>query len=182
MEILKYGVTFQRLTADKIEVVRHWRNDPKISKYMEYREHITADMQKAWFTRINNEYNYYFIICYMGKEIGLTNVKNVDFSKKIGEGGIFIYEDEFLNSDVPFRVIFALNDFCFEELKLDSMIAHIMGDNKRAIDFNILLGYKKVDDSKSAENATTATKLTYILNKNDYFKQRNRFAKILTRG
>lgn len=183
MEFSKYSVTLKRLTEDKIELVRQWRNDPKISQYMEYREHITAEMQKKWFAKVNNDQNYYFIICYKDREIGLTNVKNVDRDKGTGEGGIFIYEDSYLNTDVPFRVIFALNDFCFEELKLESMVAHIMSDNKRAIDFNVLLGYKKSECSEdSVCKSDTAQKLTYALGKNDYFKQRDRFAKVLIRG
>lgn len=177
MEFSKYGVILKRLTEDKIELVRQWRNDPKISQYMEYREHITAEMQKKWFAKVDNGQNYYFIICYKGQEIGLTNVKDVDFAAKTGEGGIFIYEDSYLNTDVPFRVIFALNDFCFDELMLESMVAHIMSDNKRAIDFNLLLGYKK-----SPETSSDAAKQTYTLMKNDYFKQRDRFAKVLIRG
>ncbi len=173
MTFEKYGVTLKRLTVDKIELVRNWRNDPKISQYMEFRDYITPEMQVKWFAKIDNENNYYFIIDYKGSEIGLTNVKDVDYAKKTGEGGIFIYDDSFLNSDVPFRVIFALNDFCFDELHLEKMIAHIMSDNKHAIDFNRVLGYKK--DSSSPESV----KMTYILTKEDYLKQRNRFAKLL---
>ena len=37
----KYGITLKRLTVDKIELVRNWRNDPKISQYMEFRDYIT---------------------------------------------------------------------------------------------------------------------------------------------
>ncbi len=173
MTIEKYGVTLKRLTVDKIELVRNWRNDPKISQYMEFRDYITPEMQAKWFAKINNDQNYYFIIEYKGKEIGLTNVKDIDYGAKTGEGGIFIYDDSFLNSDIPFRVIFALNDFCFDELHLEKMIAHIMSDNKRAIDFNRVLGYKK--DESSPESG----KMVYILTKEDYLKQRNRFAKLL---
>jgi hypothetical protein len=54
----KYGVKLERLTADKIELVRNWRNDPKISQYMEFRDHITAEMQKKWFASVDNENNY----------------------------------------------------------------------------------------------------------------------------
>ena len=165
----KYGVKLVRLTADKIELVRNWRNDPKISQYMEFRDHITPEMQKKWFASIDNENNYYFIINYKGGDVGLTNVKDVDYAKKTGEGGIFIYEDSLLNSDIPFRVIFALNDFCFEELGLETMVAHIMDDNQRAIDFNLVLGYKKSSDSKGLKS-------TYFLNKAYYFKCRSRFA------
>ena len=167
----KYGVKLVRLTEDKIELVRNWRNDPKISQYMEIRDHITVEMQKKWFASINNENNYYFIVNYKGQDVGLTNVKDIDFGKKIGEGGIFIYEDSLLNSDIPFRVIFALNDFCFGNLQLEKMIAHIMDDNQRAIDFNLVLGYKKAADSKGPKS-------TYLLNKTDYLKCRERFARL----
>ena len=173
MTFAKYGVMLKRLTVDKIELVRNWRNDPKISQYMEFRDYITPEMQSKWFAKIDNENNYYFIIDYRGSEIGLTNVKDIDYTEKTGEGGIFIYEDSFLNSDIPFRVIFALNDFCFDEKKKKKMIAHIMSDNKRAIDFNRVLGYKK--DAASPELG----KMVYILTKEDYLKQRNRFAKLL---
>lgn len=167
----KYGVKLERLTADKIELVRNWRNDPKISQYMEFRDHITAEMQKKWFASVDNENNYYFIINYKGQDVGLTNVKDVDFGKKTGEGGIFIYENSLLNSDIPFRVIFALNDFCFDELGLETMVAHIMDDNQRAIDFNLVLGYKKAPDSKGPKS-------TYFLNKVDYLKCREKFARL----
>lgn len=175
-EFSKYGVTLRRLTEDKIEMVRNWRNDPKISRFMDFRDFITPEMQKKWFAKIDNENNYYFIINYKDREIGLTNVRDIDYGNLSGEGGIFIYEDEFLNTDVPYRVIFALNDFCFDELKLEKMVAHIMSDNKRAINFNLLLGYKA---ENSVQNEDPVKKLTYWLEKNDYFRQRDRFARVL---
>ncbi len=142
----KYGITLKRLTKDKIELVRNWRNDPKISQYMEFRDYITPKMQTKWFAKIDNDQNYYFIIEYKGKEIGLTNVKDMNH--------------EYFSS-------------LFDELRLERMIAHIMSDNQRAIDFNLILGYKK--DASSPDTG----KMIYILTKEDYLKQRNRFAKLL---
>ena len=34
MKVIKYGVCLNRLTETDIELVRNWRNDPKISQYM----------------------------------------------------------------------------------------------------------------------------------------------------
>ena len=142
MVIDKYGVTLCRLTEDKIELVRNWRNDPKISKYMEFRDHITVEMQQKWFKKIDNNCNYYFIIEVNGVEIGLVNIRDINYQEREGEGGIFIYDDSYLNSMVSFQTALAINDFCFEELGLKRIIAHIMSDNKRAIDYNKHQGYK----------------------------------------
>lgn len=91
-----YGVKLKRLTHDKIELLRQWRNDPKIQQYMIYRETITPEMQEKWFQKINNDHNFYFIIEYEGKEIGCVNIKDVDYEKKCGEPGIFIYDDRYI--------------------------------------------------------------------------------------
>lgn len=137
-----YGVKLHRLTADKIELVRNWRNDPKIQQYMVYREHITQEMQKAWFNRINNENNFYFIIEYQGKEIGLIDIKDVDYEKKTGEPGIFIYEDEYLDLDVGMRASLCLGDFVWNVLNLESQHIHVLKVNKRAVQMNLFYGYK----------------------------------------
>jgi UDP-4-amino-4,6-dideoxy-N-acetyl-beta-L-altrosamine N-acetyltransferase len=169
----KYGVKLKRLTEDDIEMVRQWRNDPKISKFMEYQEYITPEMQKKWFQSINNEHNYYFIIEFQGKDIGLINEKNIDYEKKEGEGGIFIYDDYYLNSDVSFRASFCQGDFYMEELGLKRGIAHIRCDNKRAIKYNQLMGYKLAPNQEGILNQL------YYLNAEDYFKCRDKILKYL---
>lgn len=152
MELTKYGITLRRLTEDKIEMVRQWRNDPKIQQYMEFKDYITPEMQAAWFKRINNDNNYYFIIVYEGKEVGLINVKDVDYEQKTGEPGIFIYDDEYLNSDVAIRASLCRDDFIWEVLKLEKLYIHVMRDNIRAIKYNSLRGYKLVANQETVEN------------------------------
>ena len=172
MEISKYGVTLRRLTEDKIEMIRNWRNDPKIVQYMEYREYITTEMQKKWFDRINNANNYYFLIIVNNKEIGLINVRDIDFNLMEGEAGIFIYDDEFYNSTISFQSAFALYDFCFETLKLKRITAHILNDNKRAIKYNKLIGYVKFKDQDDKINQL------YTLKSEDYLVSRQSVAQL----
>jgi UDP-4-amino-4,6-dideoxy-N-acetyl-beta-L-altrosamine N-acetyltransferase len=173
MKIINYDVTLTRLTEDKIEMVRNWRNDPKIAYYMDFREYITPEMQLNWFNKINNNKNYYFIIEYAGKEIGLSNVKDIDYEKKEGEVGIFIYDDEFLNSDVPFRATLCLGEFIFEELKLEREICHVMRDNKRAVLFNKFLGFQLLDNQEDVQNQL------YFLTIDKHYKIKEKLIKIL---
>jgi len=64
VELNSYGITLQRLNINKIELIRNWRNDPKISQYMFSKDFITSEMQLEWFNKINNEFNFYFILKY----------------------------------------------------------------------------------------------------------------------
>jgi UDP-4-amino-4,6-dideoxy-N-acetyl-beta-L-altrosamine N-acetyltransferase len=166
MKLSKYNIILTRLTEDKIELVRNWRNDDKIAVCMEYRDKITPEMQVNWFRKINNENNYYFIIEYDKKEIGLIDIRDIDYTIKEGEGGIFIYDDNYINTDVSFRACLCLIDYCFEVLHLERIIGHILKDNKRSIKFSELFGYKIEPDQECVYNQR------YTLNPGDYYKQR----------
>lgn len=173
MKLSKFNVTLKRLTEDKIEMVRNWRNDEKISSFMEFREIITPEMQVKWFHKINNENNYYFIIEFDDKEIGLMHIRDIDYNLKVGESGIFIYDDYYLNSDVSFRACLCQADYGFEELKLDRIIGHILKDNKRSIKFSEFLGFKIEPDQENVYNQK------YTLLPEDYYRQRKKILKII---
>ena len=51
-------------------------------------------MQEKWFEKINNDNNFYFIIEYEGREVGMINIKDVDYEKRTGEPGMFLYDDD----------------------------------------------------------------------------------------
>lgn len=147
-----YGVTLRRLTHDKIEMLRQWRNDPKIQQYMIYRDYITPEMQERWFEKINNDNNFYFIIEYEGREVGMINIKDVDYDKKTGEPGMFIYVDDLWDSDVAMRASLCFSDFVWNVLDLTSMYIHVVASNKRALQYNLLLGYEIVQEFENEEN------------------------------
>lgn len=139
-----YGVTLRRLTHDKIEMLRQWRNDPKIQQYMFYRQEITPEMQERWFANMDKKCNYYFIIEYDGKEVGCINVRNIDWSTGGGEPGIFIYDDAYIDSDVAVRAGFCMGDWCWKELKMAYHSIEVQRDNKRALQMNKANGYEEL--------------------------------------
>lgn len=157
-------VWFLPLTEDDIELVRIWRNDEKISKFMEYREHITQEMQRNWFRSISNDNNFYFIIMYGELKIGLANIKNIDWNERCGEVGIFIYDDSYLNSLLPYIVSLKGLAMDFEDFGLHYVYAHILKTNKRAIRFNKSFGFQLESNQEHVENQR------YILTRENYEK------------
>ena len=79
-----YGVTLRRLSHDRIEMVRNWRNDPKISQYMLTQDYISPEMQEKWFQKVSqSETEFYFIVEYQNKPIGLICIRGINYEKKI---------------------------------------------------------------------------------------------------
>lgn len=168
-----YGIELKQLTKNKIELLRMWRNDPKISQYLITRTYITPEMQAKWFQSISNSKCYYFMINCQGEDIGLVNLKDIDYEKKCAEPGIFIYEDNYLNGDISFRAALNNMDFAFDVLRLESLYGYVLKENRRARRFNSALGYTV------APNQEDESIQLYRVSKDQYYIAREKIRSIL---
>lgn len=138
----QYGIVLKRVTRNEIELIRNYRNLPAIYQTMAYRKKISKAMQIKWFNSVNNNLNYYFLIYYENRPVGVINCKNVDRKNKIGEGGIFTWDVAASENFVPIYSSLILLDFIFYKIKVGNKSAiRIMRDNNKAKAYNSLLGY-----------------------------------------
>lgn len=163
MILRRDNIILRRVEEKDIEMIRNWRNDPKISQYMSFRDYITPEMQKKWFEKINNDNNYFFIINIDGNDVGLVDLKNIDYANFVGESGIFIYNDSYLNGMYSYLTSYILLKFAFSTLKLSIIEAKVMDNNKRAVRYNKSLGFKPTDEVEGLLR-------TYYLKKEDFLE------------
>lgn len=156
--LTNYGVTLRRLTHDKIEMLRQWRNDPAIRQNMVYREVITPDMQERWFANLDLLRNFYFIVEYKGIEIGMVNIKNMDFVKMNGENGIIIYNEKYRGTDIPYRAMLVMYDWFFIERGFNYTYSHVLTTNPASIRLGEFMGFVK--DTKNSTNEVEMWNLT----------------------
>lgn len=167
LTLTNYGVTLKRLTHDKIEMLRQWRNDPAIRQNMVYKEIITPEMQERWFANLDLLCNYYFIVDYKGTEIGMVHIKNIDYAKKNGENGIIIYNEKFRSTDIPYRALLVMCDWFFVERGFDYTYSHVLTTNPASIRLGEFMGFVK--DTKNSTDEVQMWNLTrdsYLLNVN----------------
>jgi RimJ/RimL family protein N-acetyltransferase len=146
MIVRQYGVTYHRLRPEHLEMLRYWRNQEYIRNTMQFKDYITPAMQLKWFDKINNKYNYYFIIEHEGKKIGLINCKDTEPDSRVAEGGIFIWEKDYWGTPIPAFASLTLLQAVFEIFKTgEASVATVACDNKRALEFNSMLGYEIKD-------------------------------------
>lgn len=140
----RYGITLSRITLDDIELVRNWRNDPVVSKNMIYRDYITPEQQIHWFNSINNNQNSYYLIIYKNEKIGLINNKNIETKDSSSEAGIFIWNDSF--DFAPLLASVLLCEIGFYIMKGGDSYARVLKKNKRAIEYNTIIGYDIIEN------------------------------------
>jgi RimJ/RimL family protein N-acetyltransferase len=168
MKITRYGITLERMESDRIELVRNWRNDDKIIKFMFHQGDITSAMQREWFLSIDNEQNFFFIINYHNLPVGLINISSVDWESKTAYTGLFIYDENFLATDVPVMASLAMLDVFFLLFDIQTAYAKVKGTNRVAHNYNSALGFvrtKKIEMGLGDE---------YMLQKEIYLLQTKR--------
>lgn len=173
MIISKGSLRFTRLKVDDLELVRSWRNNEKITQYMEYREYITPEMQIAWFESVDNNSNLYFIVELDGRKIGLFNAKNIDWDNKHFESGLFFWDETTWNTEIPLKVVITFADFGFRFIQGFTVYARILKTNTRAIRFNTQLGFELCANQEDVENQL------YSATPESYFRKAEKVRKAL---
>jgi len=142
MIIRKYGLVLKRLKEGDIELIRQMRNSESVRRNMYFKEDITPEMQKKWFQSVNNKFNGYYLIIHNEEKIGMIHGKNVDFEKRTCEGGIFIWNEKYLNSPIPSLASIIMNDWTFYLANFKAVYAKVLKENKIALSYNKMQGYE----------------------------------------
>lgn len=166
MQITGYGVTLVSLKQEQIEMVRQWRNADAIAKHMEYREHITAQMQQNWFDGLRPLNDWYFVIYYLNEPIGLIHASQIDWDTKTGDAGLFIADERYLGTHVSVLASLSMVDAVFHISDLQQLRAKVMLNNSVAAHYNQKLGFQLQPNQQgqpfqqyllTKENYTTAS-------------------------
>lgn len=152
MKICKYGVTLNRLRQEDLEFVREKRNSEEVRRFMEFREEITPEMQQKWFEGIDNFENFYYIIEYQGKRIGLLNDKNMDWKARTSESGLFLWDESFINTMVPALASLCLLEVGFYYLSWNTSYIKVLHDNPTAVKYVKSLGYVLSENQENTDN------------------------------
>lgn len=168
----RYGITLKPVTRDDLEMLRQWRNDPKIASQMLDKRHISAPMQQAWFEKIHDAEDQAYMVAYFRDEpIGVASLVAIDRAAGRCEPGMYIYPDQYRNNIVPFCVAFALNDLAFETLGMTALYGKIFTDNQASVRFHEACGYRHY-----GQNDNLAL---YVLEQAAYLSARDKLAKFI---
>jgi RimJ/RimL family protein N-acetyltransferase len=174
MKLTKYGITLNRLRETDIELLRQWRNSPQINQFMEFRGNISPEMQRDWFRSVDNFDNFYFIIEYQGKKIGLINSSHIEWDTVSSEGGIFLWDEQYYETFVPVWASLCLLETTYFVLGAGRSTIRTLKDNERAKKLNIHLGYEIMEGQEEVYNQS------YLLTRESFTRHAHKLIKAAT--
>lgn len=141
MQLSFKEILLKRISKKDNELLRTWRNSEFISNKMFFQKKISKEMQTEWFESLSSENDFYFLIQYQQENIGLINLKNIDWKQKEGEAGLYIAIEKYRNSPLAIYASMAFLTYFFEEKGLDNIFAKVRKDNLSTIQYNKDLGF-----------------------------------------
>jgi RimJ/RimL family protein N-acetyltransferase len=152
MILSKYGITLRRLREKDVELIRQWRNSPQINQFMEFRGNISPEKQREWFKSVNNFDNFYYVIEYQQKDIGLINSSHIEWDTVSSEGGIFLWDEQYYETFVPVWASLCILETSYFVLGAHRSVIKTLRDNERAKKLNIHLGYEIMEGQEDVYN------------------------------
>lgn len=139
-----FGLRLIPPDSDTAELIRLWRNAPEISRYMEFREYITSEMQRQWLSSLPEKPVKYFVIFAAERPAGLIYLKNIE--RETAEAGLFLGDAEMRGTGAALGASVLLLDYAFDNLGLTMVWAKVMENNDAARHYNSGLGFKPVQN------------------------------------
>jgi hypothetical protein len=142
MRFHRYGIDLERLELKHLEMVSLCRNQNELRLRMRYQEEISAASQAEWFEKLDTHNDWYFVAIQNEKPFGLFHIKDIDWSRRVGEAGGFVGNPELIGATESGLGILALMDFAFLVLDLDRLEASYRRSYPEIVLLNQQLGYE----------------------------------------
>jgi len=146
MRVSRYGIELETLTAEHLEMVRLWRNQDYIRSRMQFQKVLNSEDQLLWFKQLDQKRNLYWVFRHNDYPVGLVHIKDVDAEGSVSEAGVFTGAALYLESPQPMLAILFMMEIAFNVIGLQKLKAKIHHSNKKAIRFNLQLGYELIPD------------------------------------
>ncbi len=130
--------------SDASEVYCRWLNDSEVNKYLETRK-ATIEELKNYIKQKNKKINCRLFGIFdinNDKHIGNIKLEPIDFFEKKAKLGIMIGEKSYRNKGIGTEATKLLNDFAFNQLKLNCIYLGVIPENKSAIRIYEKVGFE----------------------------------------
>lgn len=132
------------MTQNDIELVRQWRNNPDVAKYMYTDEHITEDQQQKWFDRVKDDPTCkYWMIRYNNVLIGVASLTGITRHLSSCYWAFYLGDISNQGAGIGSKIEFNVLEYVFNELKLNKLRCEVIAFNDKVTAMHEKFGFRR---------------------------------------
>ena len=149
---------------DLVELVRTWRNNEAVSKYMITNHKISKDEHEKWIGKLKNtDKAKAWIIKLDGKAIGLSALSDIDYRNKSTDWGFYIADESTRGKGIGSVALYKLMEIVFEEMNFEKMHTRVLDNNPAALNLYEKFGFKKEKEISEKINRDGKKITVYVM-------------------
>jgi UDP-4-amino-4,6-dideoxy-N-acetyl-beta-L-altrosamine N-acetyltransferase len=119
------------------EMIREWRNLPKVSNYMLTDHVIGEEEHAAWFARMlkDSSCKYWIIVC-DGEDVGLANIYNISRENLRCYWGFYVVGANARGKGAGVYAEYQVLRYVFDELKLEKLCCETLATNRAVVEMH----------------------------------------------
>lgn len=124
------NIELKKIEIEDLELLRKWRMQENVTKYMLTNPIITQESQLEWFNKISHDNSRQdYVIIVDQTKIGYYGITNIDKELSSCEIGFYIGEECYRGKGIFKVVQNKIENIIFYELKLNKVIINVLSDN-----------------------------------------------------
>lgn len=121
-----------------------WRNRPEVARNMYNCRPITTEEHERWFaSAMEDPSRCYWIITWMGKDVGLVNLCNIDRANQRAYWAFYLGSEAFQGKGIGSFVEFCILEHIFNGLKLNKLCCEVLAFNAPVVQMHERFGFRK---------------------------------------
>lgn len=138
-------ILLRKIKEEDLEMIRKWRMQPDITKYMNTDPVLTKEDQIQWFNKIkHSDTCKSWIIQTQSVDVGVLNLMDIDTHNKRCRWGYYVAEKEYRSLRLATALEWNLYDYVFYTLGLNKLSGDVLGNNKEVVKLHEMCGSDRV--------------------------------------
>lgn len=139
--IMMINFTTRKIQERDLELIMCWRMDPEVTRYMFTDPVLTLKGQYRWLKEIEEDTNVkYWMIEVDENPVGVINLININWEKKISSWGYYIGNKEYRSLLLAISLEMSLFDYVFNKLGFIELHNEVLSLNDGVIKLHIACG------------------------------------------
>ena len=135
-------ISLRNLEQRDREMIREWRNLPRVSDYMYTDHQISLEEHAAWFEKtLADCTRKYWIIACDGEDVGLVNLYNIDQKHRRCYWAFYIVSDNVRGKGVGSFAEFHVLEYVFSTLGLEKLCCEVLAFNRGVVEMHRRFGF-----------------------------------------
>lgn len=137
-------IVLTNIEREDLELIRGWRNNEDVSKYMYTSDNISSEQQRNWFQMVQTDTTQkYWMITYQGKKLGVAFLYSIKPSHQTCYWAFYLGDVSIRGAGIGSKVEYNIISYVFDQMNFNKLSCEVLVHNDKVILMHEKFGFRR---------------------------------------